>query len=61
MNDSLQQVLGDKPEIGIVSSSGAGLLYWLDIVNPILSCVSLIVGLSVGIVTLIIKIKQWRK
>jgi len=60
MSDNLQ-ILGDKPEIGIASSIGSGIVYWLDIINPILSCLSLIVGLSVGIVTLIIKIKQWRK
>ena len=57
MNDSLQ-VLGQNPSIGISTSVGSSIIFFLDIINPILTCISLIVGLSVGLITLIIKIKE---
>jgi hypothetical protein len=53
--------LNNQPEIGMLSSVGSGTLYWMDILNPILSFLTLLVGLLIGLITLGIKIKQWRK
>tara|TARA_Y100001938_G_C7908472_1_gene338352 strand:- start:222 stop:407 length:186 start_codon:yes stop_codon:yes gene_type:complete len=53
--------LNNQPEIGMLSSVGSGALYWMDILNPILSFLTLLVGLLIGLITLGIKIKQWRK
>ena len=60
MNDSLQ-VLGENPSIGITTTVGSSALYFLEVVNPVLTFISLIIGISVGLVTLIIKLKEWRK
>ncbi len=60
MKDFLD-TLSNQPEIGIASSAGSGILYLTGILNPILSFLTLLVGLLIGLVTLGIKIKQWRK
>ena len=60
MKDFLD-TLSNQPEIGIVSSLGSGTIYWIGILNPILSFLTLVVGLIIGIITLAIKIKEWRK
>ena len=56
MNDTLK-VLANNPEIGLTSSIGSGLVHWLGILNPILSFISLIIGITIGIVTIYMKIK----
>lgn len=60
MKDTLQ-TLSNQPEIGITTSVGSGLIYWTGILNPILSFCTLLVGLLIGLVTLAIKIKEWKK
>ena len=60
MKDTLK-TLSESPEIGIGTSLGSGLIYWMDILNPILSFCTLSVGLLIGLVTLAIKIKEWKK
>ena len=56
MNDTLK-VLANNPEIGLTSSLGSGLVHWLGILNPILSFISLVIGISIGIITIYMKIK----
>lgn len=60
MKDFLD-TLSNQPEIGIASSLGSGTLYWTGILNPILSFLTLLVGLIIGIITLAIKIQEWRE
>ena len=60
VKDTLK-TLSESPEIGIGTSLGSGLIYWMDILNPILSFCTLSVGLLIGLVTLAIKIKEWKK
>ena len=60
MKDTLE-TLSNQPEIGIGTSLGSGLIYWMDILNPILSFCTLAVGLLIGLVTLAIKIREWKK
>jgi len=56
MNDTLK-VLANNPEIGLTSSLGSGLVHWLGVLNPILSFISLAIGISIGIMTIYTKIK----
>jgi len=60
VKDTLK-ILSEQPEIGIGTSVGSGLIYWMDILNPILSFCTLSVGLCIGLVTLAIKVREWRK
>ena len=57
MNDTLK-VLTTHPEIGITTSLGSGVIHWLGVLNPILSFVSLAIGITIGLVTLYMKIKN---
>jgi hypothetical protein len=56
MNDTLK-VLANNPEIGLTSSLGSGLVHWLGVLNPILSFISLIIGITIGIITIYMKFK----
>ena len=56
MKDSLR-VLSQYPELGITSSLGSGIIHWLGVLNPILSFISLCIGITIGILTLYFKIK----
>tara|TARA_R100000742_G_C4227108_1_gene49486 strand:- start:433 stop:612 length:180 start_codon:yes stop_codon:yes gene_type:complete len=51
MSDTLR-VLGNNPEIGITTSIGTGVIQCLDILNPILTFISLGIGIIIGIMTL---------
>tara|TARA_X000001382_G_scaffold127193_1_gene114737 strand:+ start:223 stop:402 length:180 start_codon:yes stop_codon:yes gene_type:complete len=51
MNDTLK-ILGNNPEIGITTTIGTGLIQCLNVLNPILTLVSLIIGISIGALTL---------
>jgi hypothetical protein len=51
MNDTLK-ILGNNPEIGIGTTIGTGIIQCLDILNPILTFISLLIGISIGIMTL---------
>ena len=57
MNDTLK-VLANNPEIGLTSSLGSGLVHWLGILNPILSFISLIIGITIGIITIYMKLRR---
>ena len=57
MKDTLS-VLVANPQIGITSSLGSGIIHWLGILNPILSFISLGIGITIGLVTLYGKIKN---
>ena len=58
MKDTLN-VLTNNPEIGIISSLGSGFVHWLGIFNPILSFVSLSIGIAIGLITLYGKLKDY--
>jgi|TARA_R100001530_G_scaffold105627_1_gene73752 hypothetical protein len=57
MKDTLN-ILVTHPEIGITTSLGSGFIHWLGILNPILSFVSLGIGISIGLITLYGKLKD---
>ena len=55
MKDTLN-VLTNNPEIGLITSVGSGLFHWLGVFNPILSFISLVIGIIIGLITLYGKI-----
>ena len=57
MNDTLR-VLSSYPEIGIGSSFLSTLIGVLKVLNPILTFVSLSLGIIVGVMTLYAKLKR---
>ena len=56
MNDTLK-VLSAYPEIGIGTSIFSTVIGFLKVLYPILTFVSLLIGITVGIMTLYAKIK----
>ena len=50
--------LSKYPEVGIASTVGSGAVHWFGLVNPILSFISLIIGISVGLITLYLQIRK---
>ena len=60
MKDTLR-VLGENPEICFLTNLGSGILHWVGILNPILSFVSLAIGIIIGVLTLYGKIKEFFK
>ena len=60
MKDTLR-VLSTYPEIGISTSVGSGIIHWLGGLNPIVSFISLAIGISIGLITLYSKFKDlWK-
>jgi hypothetical protein len=57
MSDTLK-VLATYPEIGITTSLGSGVIHWLGVLNPILSFISLGIGIMIGLMTLYTKFKK---
>ena len=53
--------LSNKPVIGMASTVGTVGIELLGIINPVLSFISLLIGISVGMVTLYLQIKKVRK
>ena len=45
--------------IGMVTSIGAGILPWCIKLMPLLQVLSLVIGITLGIVTIVIKIDGW--
>ena len=56
MNDTLK-VLSNYPELGIGTSFFSTLIGFLKILNPILTFISLSIGISIGLMTLYAKVK----
>ena len=57
MKDTLK-ILSDNPGVGLISTLGSGMLHCLDIINPILSFISLCIAICIGIMTLYGKFKK---
>ena len=53
--------LSKYPEIGIGSTVGTSAVHYLGLVNPILSTVSLVIGISVGLTTLYLQVSKIKK
>ena len=58
MNDTIK-VLVTHPEIGLTTTLGSGFIHFLGVLNPILSFVSLAIGISIGLMTLYGKVRKW--
>ena len=59
MIDSLKDTIFAKSEVGMTTSLGSAIVSYLDIFNPVLSAVTLIIGVGVGALTLMIKWKEY--
>ena len=59
MIDSLKDTIFAKSEVGMTTSLGSAIVSYLDILNPVLSAVTLIIGVGVGALTLMIKWKEY--
>ena len=56
--------LNSHPSIGMASTISTGFLHWTGAINPVLSFISLLIGITVGITALylqIIKIRTSQK
>jgi len=53
--------LSKYPEIGIGSTVGTSAVHWMGLVNPVLSTVSLVIGISVGLTTLYLQVRKIKK
>ena len=56
MKDTLR-ILSSYPELGIGTSFFSTLIGFLKILNPILTFISLSIGISIGLMTLYAKVK----
>ena len=57
----ITDTLSKYPEIGIGSTVGTSAVHYLGLVNPILSTVSLVIGISVGLTTLYLQVSKIKK
>ena len=48
------------PEVGLTTSFGSYLINLLDLVNPVLGTITLLVGIGVGVTTIVLQIKKIR-
>ena len=53
--------LNSHPSIGMASTLGTGTLHWLGVINPVLSFVSLCIGITVGLITLYLQLNKLRR
>ena len=53
--------LNSHPSIGMACTIGTGFLHWTGAINPILSFISMLIGITVGITTLYLQIIKIRK
>ena len=53
--------LRNQPEVGMASSLFTALGSWMEVLNPILSFISLCIGIAVGVTTLILQLNKMRK
>ena len=52
--------LKNHPQIGMASSFGSAFLGWINIMTPLATFISICIGIAIGIVTLGLKVRQWR-
>ena len=58
MKAYLSQLLGARPEVGVFAAiSGAGLAI---AIHTILGTIAVLLGIAISVVTLLIKIREWR-
>ena len=48
------------PEVGLTTSFGSYLVNLLDLVNPVLGTITLLVGIGVGVTTIVLQVKKIR-
>lgn len=56
----LELMLKRYPNLGLGASAGSGLMSYIDALDPVLRFGALLVGLLIGIVTLLVKMEEYR-
>jgi len=54
----ITDTLSKYPEIGIGSTVGTSAVHFFGVINPVLSTVSLVIGISVGLTTLYLQVRK---
>ena len=57
----ITDTLSKYPEIGIGSTVGTSAVHYLGVMNPLLSTVSLVIGIAVGLTTLYLQVRKIKK
>ena len=57
----ITDTLSKYPEIGIGRTVGTLVVHWLGIINPVLSMVSLLIGIAMGITTLYLQVRKIKR
>lgn len=60
MITTMKALLSQKPEVGITASIMGAVMPLIDTFTPILQFIALATGVAIGLVTLAIKINEWR-
>tara|TARA_Y100000310_G_C20421393_1_gene686846 strand:- start:573 stop:761 length:189 start_codon:yes stop_codon:yes gene_type:complete len=60
MISNVKHFLSAHPLFGAGTSIGGSVMQWMEYINPLIRTTGLFVGLTIGIITLIIKIKELR-
>ena len=58
--DTIKAILSQNPEIGITATITGAVISIIDTLTPILQFIALATGVAIGLVTLAIKLKEWR-
>ena len=56
----MENTLQKYPILGIISSFGGCILPYIQTLSPIIQFFGMIIGVLIGIFTLLIKIKEWK-
>lgn len=48
------------PQIGMASSFSSAVIGWLDIMTPVATFISICIGIAIGLVTLALKVREWK-
>lgn len=56
----IADTLSKNPVFAIITTVGTSAINWFEIINPLLSMVSLLIGISVGLTTLYLQLKKIR-
>ena len=57
---NMENTLQKHPILGIISSIGVFILPYIEMLSPIIQFFGMIIGVLIGIFTLLIKIKEWK-
>lgn len=60
MITTMKAILSQKPEIGMTASILGAVIPYIDTLSQIFQFIGLVTGVAIGVITLMIKINEWR-